>query len=223
MSQDPAGDLTALPSELGTARMVNTLAAHFRIRPCHLSINYMQSFSCFFQILEDINAWGPAIFRIHEISGNRPLTTVVYTILQVSTLCLGTFTQIYRYDDTLKAFSILCINWYIKFRIVQSVTFEYYSPDLVIDLDNRSFCLCVTSARQAYLLLKYLHMFTCTSSEWPRRCNFHFLLILHKLCVIKPYLDDLINSPIKFILNEILFVNVYRSPLERRFTFCLFA
>ncbi|XP_014680940.1 PREDICTED: cAMP-specific 3',5'-cyclic phosphodiesterase, isoforms N/G-like [Priapulus caudatus] len=34
------------------------------------------------KLVAEFDAWGPDIFRVNEITGNRPLTTVVYTILK---------------------------------------------------------------------------------------------------------------------------------------------
>ena len=39
------------------------------------------------QELEDVNKWGLHVFRIAELSGNRPLTVIMHTIFQVLGLC----------------------------------------------------------------------------------------------------------------------------------------
>lgn len=38
------------------------------------------------QLAEVINSWGPDVFQINEMTNNRPLTAVVYTIFRVSFL-----------------------------------------------------------------------------------------------------------------------------------------
>lgn len=42
----------------------------------------------FCQELEHVNKWGLNVFKISEFSGNRPLTVMMYTIFQVTSLLL---------------------------------------------------------------------------------------------------------------------------------------
>jgi len=40
----------------------------------------------FVQELEHVNKWGRNVFKIAEFSGNRPLTVMMFTIFQVTTV-----------------------------------------------------------------------------------------------------------------------------------------
>lgn len=54
-----------------------SLAANWNFPDAQVGLNY-------FQVMGGINTWGVDIFRIKELSNNRPLTCLTYAILKVS-------------------------------------------------------------------------------------------------------------------------------------------
>ncbi|NXM84724.1 PDE4D phosphodiesterase, partial [Oenanthe oenanthe] len=57
--------------------------------------------------LEDLNKWGLQVFRVAELSGNRPLTVIMHTIFQASSSSPAAFFLILEIErDLLKTFKI---------------------------------------------------------------------------------------------------------------------
>ncbi|NWR55013.1 PDE4D phosphodiesterase, partial [Bucorvus abyssinicus] len=59
--------------------------------------------------LEDVNKWGLQVFRVAELSGNRPLTVIMHTIFQASNSSHAAFCLSWRFfyeRDLLKTFKI---------------------------------------------------------------------------------------------------------------------
>ncbi|NWY02248.1 PDE4D phosphodiesterase, partial [Nothoprocta ornata] len=59
--------------------------------------------------LEDVNKWGLQVFRVAELSGNRPLTVIMHTIFQANHSVLYNlrcFSLVFQERDLLKTFKI---------------------------------------------------------------------------------------------------------------------
>lgn len=80
-----------------------------------------------FQELEHVNKWGLNVFKISEFSGNRPLTVMMYTIFQVTTVDCFSLSKSFLVvrmlcDHNLPpVFSVLCFLFFAGEGLVKNV------------------------------------------------------------------------------------------------------
>ncbi|OWK02307.1 hypothetical protein Celaphus_00017966, partial [Cervus elaphus hippelaphus] len=136
--------------------------------------------------LEDVNKWGLHVFRIAELSGNRPLTVIMHTIFQER--------------DLLKTFKIpvdTLITYLMTLEDHYHADVAYHNNIHAADVVQSTHVLLSTPALEVHLVSKPSRTLTC-HSKW----FFNFHTKGHAGQTIIGFLEILLNSELALMYND---------------------